>query len=62
MATVRQAQVDTGYLIVVEVDISIDLVLLGNMPIEKPHTAISRCKGLCQTATSDNRARIQYRL
>ncbi|WP_369608151.1 carboxylating nicotinate-nucleotide diphosphorylase [Snodgrassella alvi] len=64
--TLRQAKAYAGHLIAIEVevdtlaqlrrvlDVGVDLVLLDNMSVEELRTAVSWCKGKCQTEASGN--------
>lgn len=64
--TLRQAKAYAGHLIAIEVevdtleqlrrvlDVGVDLVLLDNMSVEELRTAVSWCKGQCQTEASGN--------
>ena len=66
ITAVKQAKSYAGHLIAVEVevdtleqlrqvlDVGVSLVLLDNMSIEEMRTAVSWCKGLCQTEASGN--------
>jgi len=49
-----EVEVDTLEQLRQVLDVGVSLVLLDNMSIEEMRTAVSWCKGLCQTEASGN--------